>query len=295
MPAPVIVFCYNRPEHLQSTVEQLKKCNLAQDSTVFFFSDGPKGQNDQNEVKQVRDYIRKVNGFKEIIIEISNENKGLANSVIEGVSKVISKFGSAIVLEDDILVSVDFLEFMNQALDYYFLDHRIYSISGYSYLLEKCNDANGLNLVRRASSWGWATWNNRWESVDWSSEILEKILKDKKLVTKLRTAGEDMPVMVKKQMLGVINSWAIRWTCQHLLNDAFCLVPRYSKVENIGTDGSGTNFTEVNNKFTSKIYESKIDIGIELFFNPKVSNFIKKTFNSSVYRKTLNYLSYGIW
>lgn len=294
MPAPIVVFCYNRPDHLKRTVENLQRNKISEKSIIYFFSDGHKSELDALPVSQVREYLHKVSGFKEIILEFSSENKGLANSVIDGVSKVIQKYGSAIVLEDDILVSEDFLDFMNNALQNFIYDKRIFSISGYSFLLENCPDAGELNMVRRASSWGWATWQDRWESVDWSSQVLDSILKNKELISKLKFAGSDMPVMLKKQILGIINSWAIRWTCHHLLNNAFCVVPKYSKVKNIGTDGSGTHFTEITNKFSSMLNENHISMDKELNVNTQVNYYIKNKFSSSIYRKILNYLKYGI-
>ncbi|MFT4804759.1 MAG: GT2 family glycosyltransferase, partial [Psychroserpens sp.] len=165
--APIIIFCYNRFSHLQKTVDKLKANALAKNSDLYIFSDSPNNKTDQIEVHQVRDYIKTITGFKSINIKLSKSNKGLAKSVIEGVSTVIKKHGRVIVLEDDILVSSDFLNFMNDVLEKYEADLKIYSVSGYSYKLEQIKQPDELFMVKRASSWGWGTWENRWASADW--------------------------------------------------------------------------------------------------------------------------------
>lgn len=293
MPAPVIVFCYNRPEHLRKTVEQLKRCNLAGDTTVFFFSDGSRDSNDLHDVIMVREYLHKVRGFKEIMLEFSDENKGLANSVIAGVSKVINQFGTAIVLEDDILVSEDFLEFCNDGLNFYAEDKRIYSISGYSFLLENCTSASPLNLVHRASSWGWATWKDRWNSVNWNPS-LEAFFHDSHAINNFRKGGGDLPVMLKKNSINLIDSWAIRWSYHHFVNNSYCLVPKYSKVKNIGTDGSGTNFRSVVHKYSSNLDDNGIVFEKMITENDDVTNFILNKFKPSRIRRLINILKYGI-
>ena len=131
--APIILFVYNRPEHTKKTLESLKINELASDSLLFIFSDGNKNENDRKSVEEVRNYISTISGFKEINIILREKNLGLADSVISGVAEVIEKYGKAIVLEDDIVTSKYFLKFMNEALDFYDADKKIYSISGYNF------------------------------------------------------------------------------------------------------------------------------------------------------------------
>ena len=114
--APIILFVYNRPEHTRLAIESLKNCKLASKSILYIFSDAPKNENNQEQVKSVRKQISNLNGFKEVIIEYAKQNKGLAKSVIEGVSSILEKYESAIILEDDLLLSESFLEYMNKAL-----------------------------------------------------------------------------------------------------------------------------------------------------------------------------------
>ena len=294
MLAPILVFAYNRPDHLKQTIASLLKNPLAKSSVLYAFSDGAKTDFEIEKINEVRDYLRKVSGFADIILEFSEENKGLAKSVIEGVSKVIKSHDKVIVLEDDLLVSADFLDFMNAALDFYQNEEKIGSVSGYSFGLELHNLEHFYFFTKRASSWGWGTWKNRWDEVDWDMRGYNKFVKNKKEIDEFKIGGEDLWAMIQKQKKGLINSWAIRWTFYHFLNKRYCVVPKYSKVKNIGTDGSGTNF-----KTRTKRYDTDLFLGIPPFIDVvnqdnKTEEFFRNTFKTSYLRRVINFLRYGI-
>jgi GNT-I family len=296
MVAPIVLFCYNRPTHLKKTIESLLQNELAKDSKIYIFSDGPKPnkKNDKEKVEAVRAYLNRLIGFKEIIISNSTVNKGLANSVIFGVSEVIKQYGRAIVLEDDLMVSNDFLEFMNTGLEFYKNEKKIYSISGYSFLLEKIDLSDEVFLIKRASSWGWATWVDRWEDVDWKLKDIDLFFKDANQKSNFMEAGEDTLPMLAKYRKNKIDSWAIRWTYHHFINSAFCLVPKYSKVENFGTDRSGTNFIISTDKYKTKANIKRIDFPELINENQLVTKFIKDKFKPSYIRKIINKLRLSI-
>ena len=190
MLAPILVFAYNRPDHLKQTIAYLLKNPLAKSSALYVFSDGAKTDFETEKINEVRDYLRKVSGFADIILEFSEENKGLAKSVIEGVSKVISLHDKVIVLEDDLLVSADFLTFMNNALDFYQNEEKVGSVSGYSFGLELHNLEHSYFFTKRASSWGWGTWKNRWKEVDWDMRGYNKFVKNKKEIDEFNSQEE---------------------------------------------------------------------------------------------------------
>ena len=133
--APICLFTYSRLEETKRTIEALKKNFLAPKSELFIFSDGPKNHETKDKVKAVRDFIKTIDGFKKITIFESKTNEGLAKSIINGVTKVVNEYGKVIVLEDDLLTTPNFLDFMNQALLFFELNLSIYSINGYSLAL----------------------------------------------------------------------------------------------------------------------------------------------------------------
>ena len=170
--APICLFTYNRLQATKQTIASLQQNYLAMESELIIYSDGPANQAAVAKVEQVRSYLKTVDGFKKITLINSQNNKGLAASVIGGVSRVLEEFDSVIVLEDDLVTAPNFLDFMNQAIQFYKNDERILSISGYTLDLPSLPGKRDFYFGYRASSWGWATWKDRWEKVDWELSLI---------------------------------------------------------------------------------------------------------------------------
>ena len=242
--APIILFVYNRPWHTQQTVEALQRCELATESDLYIFADGPKSNaTDEQKAKisEVRKYIRTIDGFLSVTIEESETNKGLANSVISGVNIIIEKYGRIIVVEDDIVAHPFFLRFMNDALDTYQEKQKIFAISA---TMERFsmppNYKKNIFLTYRFGSWGWASWVDRWNSVDWDINNYPIIKHpSQKQIKNFCKGGEDLWPMLKSQARGEIDSWAIRMAYNMSLQSRYCLRPIHSFVYNIGMDSSG--------------------------------------------------------
>ncbi|MDI6716137.1 MAG: glycosyltransferase [Actinomycetota bacterium] len=172
--APVVLFVYKRLYHAQQTVKFLQKNDLAEQSELYIYSDGPKHEHDIEKVKEVRAYLKTISGFKTITVIEREKNLGLANSIITGVTEVIDKFGKVIVMEDDLLCSRNFLSFMNKALDHYKDDKRIFSVTGLNYPIKIPESyKHDVYLAYRESSWGWGTWKDRWDKTDWQVEVIK--------------------------------------------------------------------------------------------------------------------------
>jgi hypothetical protein len=249
---PIVLFTYKRLNTLKQTLEALISNPLANSSDLIIFSDGPKSSKDKVIIDEVRVYLKKISGFKTITILESPTNKGLANSIIDGVTDVINQYGKVIVLEDDLIVSPNFLVFMNAALDFYELNNKVYSISGYSLKVNLPeNYVYDVYFTTRGLSWGWATWKDRWEKVDWEIKDFGNLLSDKKARERLAIGGTDLFPMLKKQLAKNIDSWAVRWFYSQYRSSQLTVFPILSKVKNIGFDIDATH-TNVYNRY--KVY-----------------------------------------
>lgn len=247
--SPILLFAYKRLDTLENTVEALKQNKLAKHSELFIFSDAAKTGEDEIEINKVREFIKKINGFKKIYIFEANKNKGLANSIIDGVTQVIEEYEKVIVLEDDLQTSENFLSYMNQSLDFYQPNLKVFSIAGYTIPVTVPGDYKyDTYFLPRASSWGWATWKDRWEGIDWKVSTFLKLKKDKSQIKAFNKGGSDMYDMLKKQMNGELDSWAIRWCYHQFRTQSYTLCPIVSKVRNIGFNSKATN-THVFNRY----------------------------------------------
>ncbi|NVN96215.1 MAG: glycosyltransferase [Bacteroidetes bacterium] len=242
--APIVLFVYNRPLHTQKTIDALLKNNLASESELYIFSDGYKDTDkNQTQVENVRNYIKTIKGFKNIIIFERKKNLGLSRNIIDGVTSIIDKYGKIIVLEDDLLTSTYFLKFMNEALSLYEHQDEVISVHGYIYPIKE--ELPETFFIKGADCLGWGTWKRGWDLFNPDASILlNKIIKENK--TKEFNYGNSYPYfkMLKKQAEGNVDSWAIRWYASAFLKEKLTLYPYKSLVFHNGSDGSGTNFPD---------------------------------------------------
>ena len=240
--APIVLFTYNRLNETIRTVEALQKNYLASESELFIFSDGAKDKNGRNKIQEVRDYLSTIKGFQNVFIKESIKNKGLANSIIEGVTEVREKYEKVLVLEDDLITSPNFLNFMNQALDFYIYSPKVMSISGYSMNLPSLNNyCQDFYIGNRASSLGWGTWKEKWINIDWDVSDYSTFRNDYRQQFEFFKIGSDMPGMLKNQIKGKIDSWAIRWCYHQFKYNLITVFATISKVNHIGISEEATN------------------------------------------------------
>jgi hypothetical protein len=241
--APIALFVYNRPEHTRRTLQFLQQNELAADSCLFIFSDGPKNAKQAEKVAEVRALIKQVEGFKSVEIIERSSNLGLANSVISGVSLLMEQFGRAIVFEDDLITSPYTLRYFNDALARYQNEEKVMHIGAYMYPLPlpESEQLSETFFFRAATSWGWATWARAWQQFNPDVEALMKQF-DSEQKHQFSIEGS-MNFWKQMQELKARrnNSWAIRWYASIFLKGGLTLNPAHSLVSNIGHDGSGVH------------------------------------------------------
>lgn len=239
--APIILFVYNRPWHTQQTIEALQKNELANESELYIYSDEAKNEDARNGVDAVRQYIENIDGFKKVTIIKREKNWGLANSIIDGVTNIVNKYGKIIVLEDDLITSPNFLLYMNQALKKYKNEKNVYSITGYSFT-DQIENIDSTYFLAITSSWSWTTWAEKWKQFERDPEELKKFIKNKSNHSRFNFDNSyDFVAMARNQLAGKIDSWAIYWYFSIFQVNGLTLYPKKSLVQNIGFDGSGTH------------------------------------------------------
>jgi hypothetical protein len=287
--APIALFVYNRPVHTKNTIASLLRNSEAKNSVLYIFSDAPKTDKDVDRVADVRQIIGKAKGFKKIIIRKQEQNQGLAKSIILGVSQVLSEHGRIIVLEDDLEFSPFFLQYMNEQLNLRESDKHIFSISGYRFPISAQPQ---LILSRRTSSWGWATWNNRWQQAKWKKSHVALSLLNPFTFMRLCYSGPDIFPTFMLYFLNKVDVWALRWQVCHCKYNAYCVYPSKSYLANRGNDGSGVHSkkTDFFNVYVTQEFSKKdtltpikgktFDRHFFLFFikNLSLFNFVKKIF-----------------
>ena len=237
--APVLLFVYNRPFHTRKVIEALQVNEYSLQTNLIIYSDA---SNDpfNLEVIQTRNYLKNVGGFKSISIIERQENWGLAKNIIDGVTSIVNRYGKVIILEDDLVVSPYFLKYMNEALDLYEKEEKVISIHGYVYPVKRTLPETF--FIKGADCWGWATWKRGWDLFCSDGKALLKEI-EKRNLKKEFDFNNSYPYcrMLRQQIAGKNNSWAVRWYASAFLHNKLTLYPGRSLVNQIGMDGSGTH------------------------------------------------------
>jgi Glycosyl transferase family 2 len=256
--APIAFFAYKRPEHTKRSLESLAKNHGAELSEVFIFCDGAKKSEDNEAVTEVRQIVKSQQWCGQVHIIEREQNIGLANSIIQGVTELCRKYGRVIVLEDDLVLSPFFLEYMNQALDLYEKESKVIQISGYMFPINLISSSDAIFLPF-TTSWGWATWDRAWKYFDPKMSGYDLLSNDRRLKHKFNL-NNSYPYfeMLEQQINGKIDSWAIRWYLSTFLIDGITLYPIQTLVQNTGFDGSGTHCGVASLSIDIKMSQDKI-------------------------------------
>ena len=303
--SPIILFVYNRPKHTQFVLDSLAENPEAKFSELYIVSDFYKNENDSKNVLLVRKIIEKEKRFRNVNIILNPKNFGLANSIIKGISYVLNIHETIIVLEDDLIPSIGFLKYMNDALDFYKNTDAVGCIHAWNYTFDKTTYNQDTFFLLGADCWGWATWRKYWLYFEFDGKkLLEKIdLKNLKYKFN-RNGTHDFYNMLVDQVNGINNSWAIRWHASLFLENKLCLHPKLPLVENIGFDGTGQhcNIPDLyKQKTVDYIYVNKIPIieSKEFFITYKLSllkNKFKKFYFINSLKKIKNkFFGFNNW
>jgi GR25 family glycosyltransferase involved in LPS biosynthesis len=246
--APIAIFSYNRLDYLKILINSLKKNVLAKKSVVYIISDCWKNDYDKKEVLRVRQYIRKISGFKKIFIILRPKNFGLSKNIINGINFVLKTNKKIIVLEDDLKLSKHFLTYMNDALKTYNCEKKVASISGWSFPITFKPDSKDYFFIKGGDCWGWGTWKRAWKKFNPDAKKLLFKIKNKNLVDLFNLNNSfDYLKMLQDQIDKKNNSWAIRWYASTFLENMYTLYPKISFVQNMGTNyGTHSKFNLLN-------------------------------------------------
>lgn len=282
--APIVLFTYKRLEHTKKTVEALQKNIYAADSDLYIYSDAPKDSVAENDVKAVREYIHSVTGFKNITIIEREKNYGLAENIIDGVTRAVNKYGKVIVVEDDIVTSPYFLKFMNDALTVYQYNEKVMAVSGFCETDDR-KAANGeVFFLPWFDCWGWATWKRSWQHFERNPQKLYEYCTTHDMTLFNRyNSYPDAFGQVKKNYTGEIYTWAIFFYATILFHKGLVAYSFFDHAHNIGNDGTGENCGDVDiytraladkaeNKFPrTPMINEKMEKNIEQFFRNNIT------------------------
>ena len=243
--APIIIFAYNRPVHLQQTLDALAKNEWAEQSDLFIFCDGAEEgalAEQLDRIKENRKVAHAAKGFKSVTVIERPKNIGLKANIVGAVTEILNKYGRIITLEDDIVTSKGFLRFMNEALDMYMDDEQVMHISGYMWPHRWPLPETFFYEVPYPGG-GWATWARAWKYYDDDAAKLYHIWESRWDEFNM-FGGDYLQKQLAANYEGRMNTWFVKWHAILLERGALTLYPGNSLTNNIGFDNLATNCYE---------------------------------------------------
>jgi acetyltransferase-like isoleucine patch superfamily enzyme len=299
--APILLVAYNRPTKLKILLDSLCICEEAPLTKVYISIDGNKiGRlTDHIMKKEIYEIINKYKrSFQEIVINEEVNNLGLADHIVKSINWVFETNDRAIILEDDIkIISKSFLSYMNTTLDK-FDNTDVFQVSAYSYPVDN-NQTEKLQFdvfkIKSLSCWGWGTWKDKWKYYNhnienhyayWSKNKSRKRQFD--ILGSAHFFGQ-----LERNYKGTMYSWAVRWYASWMVKNGYSLFPKFSLVQNVGMDGSGTftsntlKYQVATRDFRVNSYEVSMDESYRLKaqFDLFFKNTANKKQNNSIRRK----------
>lgn len=291
----ICIFACNRVTSLQNLLEDIKKNNNYQKYDYYFFVDIPKVKINSNIHYQIFQIIKKFKKKLKVSIIYRKKNLGLSKNIIKGINYVKKKYKKLIVLEDDLRVSRNYINFMQTNLDKFENDKDIYSVTGYVFpkkIFSLREKNKSIFLCKRPNSWGWATWSSKWNKVNFNNKKFINIYKKRDKAKILEDYGNDLEFILRDTLNGKISSWAIKWTVYHILNSKYCIFPFKTLVNEEGYKYNPTNNRFKLSKFNhKKIYSYKLSKKIKILTeNNDIIMQFKKIYNFALYKKILKKL-----
>lgn len=238
--APIILFAFRRPDHTRQLLESLSRNSEAKGSHLFVFIDGPRSRQDEEKIKEVERIVKSRDWCGKVQVSVNTRNQGSPFQVITAVTRFCAEHGKVIVLEDDLVLSPFFLDYMNNALEYFENQEKVMEVTGYIYPVKNLSMPAG--FIRGSLGWGWGTWQRAWKYFEADGRKLLAKLSDKKLRYDFDFCNSyRYYALLKDQVAGRVGGWDVRWAASIFLNGGLTLCPGKSLVQNIGADGTGTN------------------------------------------------------
>lgn len=288
----VCIFAYKRDLSLSNILNDLKKNLDYQRYTYHFFVDYPKNIQDQKKHKSILNIINKFKNGLKIKVICRKKNIGLNQNIIKGINYVTKKYSKFIVLEDDLRVSKYYLNYIQLILDKFENDKNIFTVTGYTFpkkIFKLATKKNSIILSKRPNSWGWASWSAKWNKVNFNDLSYVKIYRDKSKLNYISKYGNDLSYILRDTLQKKIDSWAIKWTIYHILNNKYCIFPFKTMVNEEGFISKPTNNKLRTNKFNHyKIVNTKFPKKFKLILeNNEIKDAFKKVYDFPLYKKIL--------
>lgn len=258
---PVLFIAFARPEYASQSFNAIKK---ARPKKLYFYSN--KAREDKpEEVKrneEVRSLVKQIDWDCEVKTWFREDYVDVFTSLWGAIDWIFDNEKEAIVVEEDVVTCPAFYEYMDAMVEKFRDNDKVWIVSGDNATPEFNPKGLGYFPTRFADIFGWASWADRWHSIDRRMEKWPEFRKSKAfhdyygnwLQRKIQRFYFDQVY----NNYETYNPWDFVFNYNLALNNAYSIMPFVNMVASIGVVG-------VNHKVALESPLSKIGIETEHF------------------------------
>ena len=232
---PVLIIAFDRPSKLKNLLHMCYESGIRD----FYVAIDGSFYDDIHRDKLFEKVIAEFESRNSLILKVWNRRKnlGLALSVITAIDWFFSSETSGIILEDDLEIKKNSIDFFKNSLELFDTNKDVLLVSGNQFFAD-IEPQNGISVCNYPLIWGWATWKDRWLGF---RESLTRPLQPhvaKNLSAKVKYF---LIISYFRALSTEINSWAILFATYTRFNNFLCICPNVNLVCNVGFDNSAVH------------------------------------------------------
>ena len=242
---PVLVMGFNRPEFVRMALESVR---TYQPDKLYLACDGARDEipgelklvtNTQQAMLDAVDWDCEINTLFRV------KNLGCDKSIYEAISWFFEQEDYGIIIEDDVIISLDFFKLCEILLPKYQSNENILQIGAFNPFVNN-KMSNTYSFGKRPMTWGWATWNRCW------LRYMDKEMKRWPYINKWNIVslyGLLRGVYMWRNWAYIYrhqedknNPWDTYWHFAAFANNLISICPLVNLSKNIGNTSNGTHY-----------------------------------------------------
>lgn len=240
---PVLYITFARPEYASQSFSAIKK---AQPKKLYFYSNKARADK-PDEVRrneEVRSYINQIDWDCEVKTWFREEYVDVFTSIHGAIDWIFEKEEAAIVIEEDVVTSLAFYDYMDQMINKYRDNDDIWIISGNNGCPEYSPANTKYFVTRVADIYGWASWSNIWKKVDWNMSSWTQKDAKKRLSRYFNDIGMSLFIiyhynqLYKRISQTDYKPWDMLFNFSMRMGYGYCLTPYTNLAQDIGLYGA---------------------------------------------------------
>ncbi len=250
---PILFLTFNRFDTTCHVFREIKKLKPTK---LYLASDGPRSGNleDIDKIEKIRNYlVTNIDWKCDVNFLFRDVNLGCKIAVSSAISWFFQHEEEGIILEDDCLPDISFFKYCSVLLDKYRYNNMIAIISGDGRATLNLNLIDDYTFCKYPLIWGWATWKRVWDQYDVNIAKWPEL--KGKILNRISHNADTRRFWRKNFNLvydNKIDTWDYQLVFLLILNNSYCITPKYNLIKNIGFGDDATH-TKVLDSFSSNI------------------------------------------